>query len=209
MSGLLVLGAGGHGRVVAFAARSAGLWTDIAFLDDRFPEFESLDDSPVFGRFDSAPLFRGRFSDAVVALGDGYVRLDMTRQLRTDGFRLPVIAHPSATVSEYAVIGDGTVVLAGGVVHPGAMLGEACIVNTSATVDHDCRLGCAVHLSPGVHLGGEVTVGDFAWLGVGASVKNGVAIGAGAIVGVGAAVVTDLPDGSTAVGVPARVVSGG
>lgn len=207
MSGLLILGAGGHGRVVAFTARSAGASAEIAFLDDRFPEITAVDGIPVLGRFETAARLVGRFAEAIVAIGDGSARLQITHRLRQSGFDLPVLVHPSAVVSEHATLGAGSVVFAHCVVHPGTVAGEGCIINTAATVDHDCRLGSGVHLSPGVHLGGDVHVGDLTWLGVGASVRNGVRIGSRVMVGVGAAVVEDLPDGVTAVGVPARVVA--
>ncbi|MCE5253294.1 MAG: acetyltransferase [Actinomycetia bacterium] len=204
MSGLLVLGAGGHGRVVAYTARCTGLWSTIAYLDDRFPGVQVIDDCPLLGRLDAASTLVSRFADAVVALGDGRARMNLMRQVRGQGFRLPVVIHPSAAVSEHAEIGAGTVVFAQCVVHPGATLGEGCIVNTAVTIDHDCHIGAGVHLSPGVHIGGEVRVGDLSWLGVGASVKNGITIGARVMVGAGAAVVTNIPDSVTVVGVPAH-----
>lgn len=206
MSGLLILGAGGHGRVVADAARACRLWADIAFLDDRHPDLRTLDGFPVLGPFSAASSLRERFSRAVVALGDGRARLRVLTELRQAGFELTALVHPGAVVSPEARLGEGTVVFAGCVINPGAEVGEGCIINTAASVDHDCRLGPGVHLSPGVHLGGDVTVGDYSWLGVGACVRNGIVIGREVMVGVGAAVVNDLPDGVTAVGVPARMV---
>ncbi len=206
MSGLLILGAGGHGRVVADAAKTSGRWTDIAFLDDRCSGMDEVDCVPVLGDLASAPSHLPRFADAAVAVGDNIVRLRIMDTLRKAGFDLPPVVHASAAVSESARIDAGCVVFAGCVINPGAVLGEGCIVNTAATVDHDCRLGAGVHLSPGVHLGGQVVVGARAWLGVGVSVRNGIEIGEDTIVGVGAAVVSDLPKGVVATGVPAAVV---
>lgn len=208
MSHLLILGAGGHGRVVAFTARSTGLWSEIAFLDDRYPEIDAIDDCSVLGKFDAAPSLSKDYCDAAVGLGDGGARLDLIARLEQMGYRLPAVVHPTATVSQHAVVGAGTVIFAQCVIHPGADLGRGCIVNTAATVDHDCTIGDGVHLSPGVHLGGQVSIGDLAWLGVGADAKNGVHIGSRSVVGAGAAVVSDIPDGVTAVGVPARALSG-
>jgi sugar O-acyltransferase (sialic acid O-acetyltransferase NeuD family) len=207
MSGLLILGAGGHGRVVLFTARSTGLWTEIAFLDDRCPDVASVDGSPVLGNFDAAAALIPRFGAAVVALGAAATRLRVLDRLRDLGFELPTMVHPSAVVSGQASLGAGTVVFAQAVIHPGTTLDEGCIVNTAASVDHDCHLGRGVHVAPGAHLGGDVTVGDLTWLGLGAAVKNGVHIGARVMVGCGAAVVGDLPDGVTAMGVPARVTT--
>ena len=206
MSALLIVGAGGQGRVVAFTARSAGVWGEMAFLDDRFPDLTSVDGLAVVGRFDAAAELRERYPHAVVALGDGRLRLLLVERLRGQGFHLPAVVHPTAVVADGVSLGEGTVVFANCVVHPGTVLGDGCIVNTAATIDHDCRLGRGVHVAPGAHLGGHVTVGDFAWLGVGASIKNGVDIGSEVTVGCGAAVVSDLAGGVTAAGVPARVM---
>lgn len=202
----MVLGAGGHGRVVAYSAFQTRLWTEIAFLDDKFPGNLAVDGMPVLGLFADAASLSGRFCEAVVALGDSGLRMRILRELREIGLGLPVVVHPAAWVSGNSVLGAGSVVFAHGVLSPGAELGEGCIVNTAATVDHDCRIGDGVHLSPGVHVGGEVTVGDGTWLGLGANIKHGVTIGKDVIVGVGAAVVSDLPDGVTAVGVPAKIM---
>jgi len=206
VSGLLVMGAGGHGRVVASSAFQTRRWTQIAFLDDKYPGVGAVDDMPVLGPFADAASLHSRFPEAVVALGESHLRMRILRELQEMGFGLPVVVHPAAWVSSSATLGAGTVVFAHGVVNPGARLGQGCIVNTAATVDHDCQIGDGVHLSPGVHLGGEVTVGEHTWLGLGANIKHGVTIGKDVIVGVGAAVVCDLPDGVTAMGVPARIV---
>jgi len=208
---LLILGAGGHGRVVAFTARAMKRWAEVAFLDDRFWDRRSLrgdekvDGVPLVGALKAASTLVGEYADAVVAMGDSEKRLRLLKKLQDWGFNLPVITHPSAAVSEHASIGAGTVVFAHAVIHPGATLGRGCIVNTAATVDHDCSIGVGVHLSPGVHLGGGVTVGDLSWLGLGAVVRNGVIIGEEVTIGAGAAVVTHVPDLVTALGVPARV----
>jgi len=206
MSGLLILGAGGHGRVVADAARLTGRWTTVAFLDDRHADLGAVDGLPVLGSFAASKGLVGRYRQAVAAVGDNRLRLQVLKVLRKEGFELPSIIHPGAIVGSDVILGEGTVVLAQSVINVGARLAEGCIVNTGATVDHECVIGRGVHLSPGVHLGGNVIVGDRTWLGVGAVVRNGVTIGKDVMVGVGAAVIDDLPDGVTAVGVPARVV---
>ncbi|MBE3575649.1 MAG: acetyltransferase [Firmicutes bacterium] len=122
------------------------------------------------------------------------------------GSRFAIVIHPAATVSPYASIGPGTVVLAGAVVNPGTHVGEHVILNTACSVDHDCSIGPYAHLSPGVHLAGGVVVEAGAHLGVGVSVIPRRRIGAWSVVGAGAAVVDDIPPGVVAYGVPARVV---
>lgn len=204
MSGLLVIGAGGHGVVVASAAAETGRWSRIAFLDDRFPDAKSDTPWPVLGRVNRAAALRDEYADLVVAVGDNAARLKLAATFEGLAFRLPTVVHPTAWVNQLASVGAGSVVLAQAAVGARARIGTACIVNTGATVDHDCRVADGVHVSPGVHLGGGVAVGSCSWIGIGAAVRHGICIGADVTVGAGAAVVSDLTDGVTAVGVPAR-----
>lgn len=200
MTDLLIVGAGGHGRVVADAACS--FYERIAFLDDVAQE--SSDDWPVLGRPADVERFADQFSEFAVAFGDNEKRLLFSERVLGLGLKLALIIHPTAAMSARSSLGSGTVVMAQAAINGGTTLGRSCIVNTGATVDHDCRLGNAVHVSPGAHLAGRVTVGDRAWIGVGAAVKDGVSIGADSIVGAGAAVVDDVAARTVVRGVPAR-----
>lgn len=202
-NGLLLLGAGGHGRVVADIAETLG-WTDIAFLDDAWPAREINGVWPIIGRLDALPALKGRYHAAFASLGDGALRLKAHRRLKALDFQCPSLAHPSAVVSRHASLGAGSVVVAGAVIGPFACVGEAVIINTGASIDHDCTLEDAVHISPGARLSGGVRVGLRAWIGVGAAVREGVNIGRDVMIGAGAAVVTDIDDGVMAIGVPAR-----
>lgn len=205
MRRLVVLGGGGHGKVVADAAALQRAWSTIAFVDDRRAPGDRVEAWPVVGRFADVPaLLSGDDTDVVVALGDNRMRVEWMRRLLAVQARLATVVHPTAIVSPCASIGAGTVLAAAAVVNPGARVGRAVIVNTGATVDHDCDVRDGVHLSPGVHLGGGVLVDEGAWVGIGASVRHGMRIGAGAMVGAGAAVVADVAPGTTVVGVPAR-----
>ena len=206
MNSLLIFGAGGHGRVVAETAENTGVWQEIVFADDAYPELKSVNGYPVIADFSDARSMVNTHPDVIVAMGDNHKRSDLTRQLQQTGFNLVTLIHPVATVADSARIETGTVIFAQAVVQPGAHIGGAVIVNTAATVDHDCIIGNGVHLSPGVHLGGGVKVGDYSWLGVGAAVINQVVIGRDVMVGAGSCVVSDLSDKITAVGVPARPV---
>lgn len=205
MKGLLVVGGGGHGKVVADTARATGRWDRVAFVDDRFPALDAVMGLAVLGRVDDAPSLLGAFPEAVVAIGHCRTRLRVMDRLVAQGFSLPVIVHPAAWVSPAATLGEGTVVFAQAAINACARLGRGCIANTGSSIDHDCALGDGVHVCPGARLAGEVTVGDASWLGIGCSVIQRVRIGADVTLGAGAAVVREIPDGVTAVGVPARV----
>lgn len=201
---LLLLGAGGHGRVVADAATAAGPWTEVTFLDDRFPSLVTSGAWPVVGPFDELERMAASVDGCVPAVGDSRLRLILLDRAARAGVRIPTVVHPRATISPNAVLGEGTVAFAGSVVNPGATLGRGCIVNTGATVDHDCVLGDGVHVCPGAHLAGDVAVGAHSWIGIGAVAKQGIRIGSSVMVGAGAACVRDVRDGATVVGVPAR-----
>jgi sugar O-acyltransferase (sialic acid O-acetyltransferase NeuD family) len=203
-AGLLIVGAGGHGRVVADAAAACGVWSEIAFADDRYPGLNLVGAWPVVGKVADIARLRGRFASCVVAVGNAGLRLRFLTEARDAGLDLPIVVHPRAIVSPHVQMGAGTVVVGGAVINIGSELGEACIVNTGATVDHDCRLGHGVHVCPGAHLAGDVHIGARTWFGIGAVARQGVRIGADVTVGAGAVCVADIRDGVTVFGVPAK-----
>ena len=195
MKALRIIGAGGHGRVVADIAEQLG-YSDIAFLDERFPELSSSGVWKVVGKAVGTIL-----EEHALAIGDNRKRLSLVEQLDV----LPIsLVHPSAVVSPHARIGPGSVICAGAIVGPFAKLGRACIINTGASVDHDCELSDAVHVSPGAHLAGSVSVGKCTWIGIGATVRQNITIGKDAIVGAGAAVIDNVHDSARVGGVPAK-----
>jgi len=203
MKRLALLGAGGHGKVVADAALAAG-WASIAFFDDSWPQRDRNGHWPIVG--DEAALMAqlSVFDGVLVSLGDCSVRWQKQQALQAAGARMATVIHSAATVSRHAVLGAGTVVMAGAVVNVDVEVGPASIINTGATVDHDCWLAEAVHICPGAHLSGSVRVGCCSWVGVGAAVKQGMAIGQRVMVGAGAVVVDPVADGLTVLGNPAR-----
>lgn len=192
MSKLIIIGAGGHGKVVADAANR-----DCLFVDK-----EPNEEVDVHA-MESLPSLLQKNDEVIVGIGDNNTRLHVLDDLNN----IATVVHKDATVSETATLGEGTVVFARAVVNPNASVGRGCIINTAATVDHDCVLEDGVHISPGAHVGGGVTIGRCSWIGIGASVKHGVKIGNNVTVGASAAVVNDIPDGLTVVGVPAREIS--
>lgn len=204
MRRLAILGASGHGKVVADCAELCG-WEEISFFDDAWPAKQANGVWAVVGDTESLLTCLDDFDGILVAIGNNDVRETKLRAFLDQGITPSVLVHPSAVVSRYAVIGAGSVLLAGAVVNVGCRIGMGAIINTGAAVDHDCSLGDAVHVSPGAHLAGEVCVGDRSWLGIGSSVRQLVKIGCDVMVGAGAAVVTDIPDACLVVGVPARV----
>lgn len=207
MGQLAIVGAGGHGRVVADCAEAAG-WSPIRFFDDRTDLPPDLP-WPVAGKLDDLLGMEGGATGVIVAIGDNRTRLRLHRDLVRSGMQPAGIIHPGATVSRHATIGGGSVIVAGAIVNIGVRLGQAAIVNTGAVVDHDCVLKDGVHVSPGAVLAGGVVVGEGSWIGAAAVVREGLVIGAGCRIGAGAVVVRPVADGQTVVGNPAGVLGQG
>ncbi|MBI4423409.1 MAG: acetyltransferase [Elusimicrobia bacterium] len=206
---LILLGASGHGRVVADVARRSGLFHVRGFIDDAPSKAgRPFDGLPVLGDSRDLPRVARRLKAAViVAIGANAARAAAAEAVEAAGLELATAVHPSAVVAEGARLGPGSVVMAGAVLNPGVVVGGNAIVNTGATVDHDCILADAVHVSPGAHLAGQVRVGREAHIGIGAAVIQKVRIGARSIVGAGAVVIRDVPPDSTVVGNPARPIA--
>lgn len=206
MPSIAILGASGHGKVVAEIAELNG-FTTIDFFDDRFPELTTIEHWKVVGN--SQELYGKAVGyDAVfVAIGNNTIRNQKQLALTKSGANLTALIHPSATVSKYANVGDGSIIMAGAVVNPFATIGKACIVNTNSTVEHDCCLADGVHLSPNVALAGTVSVGMCSWVGLGATVKQLIKIEENVIIGAGATVVNNIPANLTVIGTPAKPLS--
>lgn len=201
---LLIIGAGGHGRVVADIALKTGKWRQVGFLDDD-ATLKSPIGIKVIGRLNEVTKYGGDH-DILVAIGNNQIRERVQSQLESAGFTLPTLIHPRAIIGERVEAGPGTVIMAGTVINCGSVIGKGCIVNTGATIDHDNRIADYVHISPGVHLAGTVAIGRRTWLGIGTAVSNNVKIIEDCVVGAGAVVVRDIIETGTYIGVPARKI---
>lgn len=197
MKKLAIVGASGHGKVVADIAVLNG-YTDIIFYDDDTSKKEC-------GRYEVV----GSYEDAVnsdreifIAIGNADIRRRMLRGIAQD--RLPVLIHPSAVIDHDVKLGKGTVVMAGVVINSDANIGDGVIINTCSSVDHDCVIRDFAHISVGAHLSGTIDVGEGVWIGAGATISNNITICNNCMIGVGAVVVEDINVPGTYVGVPAR-----
>jgi len=204
---VVIVGAGGHGKVVLDILRLRGQHRVIGFLDgDVSLEGQIVCGLPVLGSVNSLSKFKSKIKGAIVAIGDNRARLTYARKLSDAGISLISAIHPAAVVGAGAVIGANVVLAAGAVIGADANVGDSSIVNTTAVVDHECVLAQGVHICPGALLAGRVRVEVGAFVGLGAKVIQCLTVGAWSIVGAGAVVLKDISEGSTAVGVPARVI---
>ena len=199
---LLIIGASGHGKVVADIALKMNKWESISFLDDN----ENLKSSmgiDVIGTTKDVHKFIDSH-DVIVGIGNNSTREKIQNMLEKLGASIPVLIHPSAIIGNDVEIGIGTVVMAGVVINCCTKIGKGCIINTSATVDHDNIIEDFVHISPGAHLAGTVKVGQGSWLGIGSVVSNNTYITSRCTIGAGAVVVKNIVEPGTYAGVPVR-----
>lgn len=200
MRKLLVVGASGHGKVVAEIARKNN-YRDIAFLDDN-EQIKSCGGYPVLGGCGIAARYPK--ADFIIAVGNAKTREEIQGYIHSLGLHIVTLVHPDAVIGGDVRIGSGSVVMAGAVVNPEAELGEGCIVNTCASIDHDCKISSFVHAAVGSHIAGTCVVGSRTWVGAGAVVSNDINICSDCMIGAGAVVVKDIKESGTYVGVPAE-----
>ncbi len=204
---LLVIGAGGHARVLIDIVEKQARYRVVGLLDDRTAlRGTRLMGYPVLGGREVLDE-PGAPSHAIIAIGAPRARSVWQEHLESRGFQLAVLVHPSAQIGRDVSIGAGSVCMAMVAINSGARLGRGVIVNTSASIDHDCEIGPFAHIAPGARLAGGVRIGDRAHVGINACVIQSRSVGADATVGAGAAVIRDVAAGSTVVGVPARAIA--
>ena len=200
---VVVLGAGGHAKVAIEALRAAG-W-QVAGCTDVDTSPRQVVGADVLGDDDVLQAVReAGVGYAFPALGSNRLRERKGDELRALGFKLANAVSPHAVVSPTVRIGQGVAIFGGAVINADAVIGDFAIINTNASVDHDCEIGRAAHVAPGCALAGCVSVGDRAFVGAGSTAIPGVSIGTDTMIGAGSVVVRDIPDGVTAIGVPAR-----
>lgn len=207
---LLVIGGGGHAKVVIDIALRTGVWRIAGVLDDATgASGGAVLGCAVLGGTDRISDYARTGTAFVVAIGSNAIRERLQTTATAAGLVAATLVHPSAVLAESVQVGNGAVVMAGAVINSDATIGKGVIVNTGAVVDHDCQLGDYCHLAPGATLCGSVSVGPRTLVGVGASVIPGIAIGSDCVVGAGAAVISHVTSCTRVVGVPARCASMG
>lgn len=192
---IFIYGASGHGKVILDILQSCGYKLG-GWIDDR--EIENIYSWKAF-------CLTHPSAHIALGIGDNTSREKIYTKITDAGFHLPVLVHPSAVISPYAVIGAGTVVMPLSVINADARIGDGCIINSGSIVEHDCDIQDFVHISPNVALAGNVHIGHHTHIGIGSNIIQNITIGSNSIIGAGSVVIDNLPDNCTAVGIPASV----
>ncbi|RUO37294.1 acetyltransferase [Aliidiomarina shirensis] len=207
MKRLAILGASGHGKVVADIAKANGI-SDIVCFDDRWQEIKTLGEYPVVG--DVAGAITGKsafdFDAAIVTIGNPSIRAKIQNQLACIA---PPLVHPSAVVSSTATLGRGTVVMANAVINADSKIGDGVIINTGAVVEHDCVIGDFSHVCPNAAIAGGVIIGRGSWVGIGSSIIQLIQIGENVTIGAGSVVIRNISDDQRVAGNPAKPLTNG
>lgn len=205
MKSIAILGASGHGKVVAEIAELCG-FKSIIFFDDN-DGIKRLESWKVIGDTEDLLSRVSGYDACFVAIGDNKIRVKKTELLKNKNANIVSLIHPKAYVSEYSLIKKGTVVMANAVINPYASIGESCIVNSSSIIEHDCLIESGVHICPNTALAGGVRVGNNSSVGIGSSIRQNIDIGYNVIIGTGSVVINNIPDNVMAFGVPAKIES--
>ena len=205
MKTLVIIGAGGHGRVVADCAQQLGTYRKIIFLDDCYNKSKNSGDWPIVGLVEEFPQYLEN-SDFIVAFGNNCLRAEVNKKLEDAKANIISLLHPFATISPNTLIGKGVVICANAAINVGTQIADGCIINTGATVDHDCKLQSYVHVAPGVNSAGGVNINKFSWLGIGSTVIESLTLAENTQIGAGAVVTQSTQANSLYLGVPAKRV---
>lgn len=199
---LIIIGAGGHGKVVADIANRINKWEEICFLDDELTNQEVLG-FKVIGTIQDIEKYK-KNTDFIVAIGNNEVREMIFNKLKEKKISITSLIHPDSVIGLDVNISSGTVVMPGVVINASTKIGHSVILNTSASIDHDCQIDDFVHISPGVKIAGNVSIGKKSWLGIGSNVINNLNICQDVVIGAGAVVNRDIYNSGVFVGVPIR-----
>ncbi len=208
MKKIILLGGGGHARVLIDLIRVCNEYDIAGILDQQIEKGTEVSGISVLGSDDMlSELFDKGIKDACIAVGsikDNSKRRMLYEKVKQIGFSVPALIHPKAVIARDLQISEGVQITAGSVIQTGSSIGENTIINTCAVIDHDNKVGRHVHICPGAVVSGGCIIDDGAFIGAGATVIQGIRIGKNAIVAAGSVVIKDVPDNSTVIGVPAK-----
>ena len=193
MKDVVILGASGHAHVIADIIKAEDNRV-VAFLDDDQSQSDCAGPISDYSKYQNCEF--------VIGIGNADVR----EKLSQLDLKWHTAIHPSAVISDSALIGEGTVVMPNAVINARSVVGKHCIVNTGAIIEHDNNIGDFSHISVGAKLGGTVSIGEKCWIGIGSTIKNNLSICNCTFIGAGAVVIKDIVYKGTYIGIPAKVI---
>jgi UDP-perosamine 4-acetyltransferase len=204
---VIVIGAGGHAKVVIDTLKQGGINIEGAVDADSDRHGQTILGVPILG--DDEIVFKYEKDSIVLINGVGSTniadhRKNIYQRFLTAGYSFQRLIHPSAILGHEIDFSEGVHVMAGVVIQPGCTIGSNTIINTRASIDHDCSIGAHCHIAPGVVLGGGIKIGDGCHIGAGATIIQSIVIGSSVLVGAGATVLSNIADKNRVVGTPAR-----
>lgn len=191
---LLIIGAGGHGKVCAEIAVLMQKWQSIGFLDDY--KAGLINNIPVKGKLDLSKYSSDEY-ELFVAIGDNKNRSNIVIEAIEQGFELVKLIHPSAVISKYAEIGISTVIMPMSVINTNSKIGNGVIINTGSIIEHDCNIGDYVHISPNATIAGTCYIGDYTWVGASATIIQNLKISNNVVIGAETLVTKDIRQSGT------------
>jgi len=201
MDKIVIIGTGGHARVVIDAAIGVGKKV-LGLVDTDYQnQEESILGVRVLGGFEILSKYDKTKVSVIIAIGDNFKRKECYLQLKKQGFIFAKVIHPTAVISKFATIGEGVFINAGVIINTEAVIGNNCIINSGAIVEHEAKIGDYTHLAPGTRVGGRTVIEEGVFVGIGANVADYIKIGRNVIIGAGSVIVKDIPESSTVVGI--------
>jgi len=205
--GVLILGAGGHARVVVDAALSSGVEI-LGIIDFEYQgQKENILGINVLGGIDVLDKYNPKKISVAIAIGDNREREKWYLKLKKQGIEVATIIHPTAISSKKIVVGEGVFINSGAIINAEVSIGDNCIINTGVIIEHECSIKSHSHLAPGVRMGGRGVVEQGSFVGIGSSIIQGITIGSGATIGAGSVIIRDVNPKTVVVGVPGREVN--
>ena len=191
---VIVLGAGGHAKVVIETLSQAGHQI-IGVVAPDYPAGNQFCGYKVLGGDDAISTYSA--GSIVLANGIGVLpgqhqRWRIAALLREQGYSFVTIVHPSAIVANDVILAEGVQVMAGAIIQPGSRIGQDTIINTGARIDHDCSIAANCHVAPGVVCSGGVALGEGGYLGTGAVLIQNVCVGEHSVVAAGSVIYKDV-----------------
>lgn len=196
---IILIGAGGHGLVLADIAKLNG-YNQIYFIDDAENKKYKY---PILGKTKEAHKYIDIY-DFFISIGDNQIRQTVFDYITDIGGRIVNLIHPNAVIAEDCLLDNGIAVMANVVINSSSTIKKGSIINTSSSIDHENEIGEFVHISPGCHLAGQVKIGSLSWLGIGSIVSNGISIYQNVIVGANSTVIKDINQSGVYIGTPTR-----